>query len=161
MGKVRIPGLAADFRVPRGWPVPTDSWLRSNAFWDPPEGWVPLPGLPRAPAGWRFWQPNDQWQRGNPALYRPTLIWLRASSVLGWLFLATLASSALLRLGGTDVVLWPVGVALLAAGSMCFVAGEVIRGRITRSAMVQIAVLAAAERERRLVREYQRYLRET
>ncbi len=163
MGKVRIPGLAADFRVPRSWPAPTDSWLRRNAFWQPPDGWVPIPGLPPAPAGWAFWQPNQQWERSNPELYRRANRWLRAANVLGWAMLAAFAIRIPFALIGNAAMLWPLGVAwvtLAVAALACLIVREVLRVRATRAAMIQVAQLAAAERERRLVREYQQYLRD-
>ena len=49
--RIRVSGVRGDFLTPRGWPTPTDQWIRANTFWQPPEGWVPLPGLKPAPKG--------------------------------------------------------------------------------------------------------------
>lgn len=67
------------FRTPPGWPTPTAAWVERNRLTEPEPGWVPAPGLPAAPHGWRFWDVDRR------ALVRGR------SSALVWAGLALLA----------------------------------------------------------------------
>lgn len=51
--------LPLSFRGPDGWPEPSSDWLAANQGWEPPVGWVPLPGLAPAPAGWSWWRRDE------------------------------------------------------------------------------------------------------
>jgi hypothetical protein len=88
--------VPADFRVPRGWPTPTDKWVRDNAFWQPAAGWSPPEAAAAAPDGWEFWTPNKLWWQTTGAYYRSIAIWGRLSNWLGYLFVVALIGSAFL-----------------------------------------------------------------
>jgi hypothetical protein len=153
--KVRVPGVPADFRVPPGWPTPTDRWVRANTFWQPPAGWAPLPDTPAAPDGWRYWDPNPEWDRRYAANYRHIAVWGRVPNVLAvvWLLLVVASFFA------PEVVAFALlgWLALLAAFG-CLVVHEVLRRRITKRALTYLAGVAADARGKNLIREYQRYL---
>jgi hypothetical protein len=156
--RIRLPGLAADFHVPRGWPTPTDRWVRENLFWQPPHAWTPRPGLKAAPAAWRFWLPNDNWRATSSRHYRTVTVWLKASSWLGLGFLVVSTISALLG--------FPTGLRVLAiltvlACAVCVATHEVLRRRMTRRVLEALEAVAERERTQRLTREYQQYLRAT
>ncbi len=52
------------FVPPPGWPVPDEDWIAGHQGWQPRTGWVPIEGLPPAPDGWHFWEPNPAvWPR--------------------------------------------------------------------------------------------------
>ena len=153
--KVRVPGVPADFRVPPGWPTPTDRWVRANAFWQPPAGWVPLPDTRPAPDGWRYWDPNPEWDRRYAANYRDIAVWGRVPNVLAvvWL-LIVVASFFAPEVAALAILGW---LALLAAFG-CLIVHEVLRRRITQRALSYLAGVAADARGKNLIREYQRYL---
>ncbi|MGU3410460.1 hypothetical protein ACLBWP_10150 [Microbacterium sp. M1A1_1b] len=44
------------FRTPPGWPTPSAEWVALHQLAVPGPQWTPVPGVPTAPAGWRFWQ---------------------------------------------------------------------------------------------------------
>jgi hypothetical protein len=150
-----VPGVPADFRVPPGWPTPTDRWVRANTFWQPPAGWAPLPDTPAAPDGWRYWDPNPEWDRRYAANYRHIAVWGRVPNVLAvvWLLLVVASFFA------PEVVAFALlgWLALLAAFG-CLVVHEVLRRRITKRALTYLAGVAADARGKNLIREYQRYL---
>ncbi|MGN8051250.1 hypothetical protein ACTJKO_16330 [Curtobacterium sp. 22159] len=43
------------FRTPPGWPTPSAEWVELHQAAEPAADWSPAPGIPAAPAGWRFW----------------------------------------------------------------------------------------------------------
>lgn len=49
---------ALRFVPPPGWPRPDDDWTAGHQGWQPRKDWVPVEGVPTAPEGWRFWEPN-------------------------------------------------------------------------------------------------------
>ncbi|THG31770.1 hypothetical protein [Naasia lichenicola] len=52
------------FVTPPGWPAPDEDWTAGHQGWQPRRGWTPVEGLPPAPDGWRFWEPNPSvWSR--------------------------------------------------------------------------------------------------
>ena len=153
--KVRVPGVPADFRVPPGWPTPTDRWVRANTFWQPPAGWAPLPDTPAAPDGWRYWDPNPEWDRRYAANYRDIAVWARVPNVLAvvWLLIVVAGFFA-----PEVVALAILGWLALLAAFGCLIVHEVLRRRITRRALAYLAGVAADARGKNLIREYQRYL---
>nr|WP_274636519.1 hypothetical protein [Microbacterium bovistercoris] len=153
--RIRVPGVAADFRVPPGWTTPTDQWIRENAFWRPPAEWTPRDGLPLAPADWVFWLPNTHWYATGTSMYRGVMrwqtsaAWLALASILVTTASAFLSAFPLVRLAGTAL-----GAAMLA----CLIVYTVLRARTTRRLFRQLESEADRRRSQRLTREYQRYL---
>lgn len=154
--RIRVAGVPADLRVPRGWPAPTDRWIRTNAFWVPPADWTPMPGVRPAPANWTFWVPNRLWEQTREAVYRPLRVWNRV-------VIAGVALSILLRVWvamtvpptGVTTLIWVVWLLAMIIG---FVGYITHRRRLTQRALARHAILAAEGRTQRLTREYQRYL---
>lgn len=154
--RIRVAGVPADFRVPRGWPTPTDRWIRANAFWVPPVDWTPLPEVPPAPHRWTFWTPNPLWNTTRAHVYSSLRVWTWvgvAGFVLGvltrvWAFAGDPPREMLTAAG-------LVTFALLATSLIGYAAGH---RRLTQRALAQHAVAAAEGRTQRLTREYQRYL---
>ncbi len=107
------------FRSPAGWPTPSPEWVELHQAAEPAPGWTPAPGIPAAPAEWRFWVPAPRAFRA----YLPPLA--RRLRVLQWVGLAVaLASLAAVlivaALGGPAVLaLAPLvaGVAVLVVSS--------------------------------------------
>jgi len=158
--RVRVGGVAADFLVPPKWPTPTDRWIRNNTFWEPPPGWTPLGGLPPAPVGWVFWKPNPQFLRRRIATDAALALWARLSNLL---FLFWVALAALHVVVTVMELPRPPALGFLLSGALiaslgCTIVRESLRTRLIRRTAQQAAVAAADERQRRLVREYQRYL---
>lgn len=153
--RIRVAGVSADFRVPRGWPTPTDGWVRSNVFWQPPPGWTPRPDLPRASLDWRFWVPNEQWKAMSASRYRSATRWLYTAGAVALLHLAVRAGLASAVLPDTaTLALLPLALAAVA----CLVMFGLARRRATKHLLTELAVLAERKRAERLTREYQHYL---
>ncbi len=154
--RVRVPGVPADFRVPAGWPTPTDRWLRDNAFWQPPPGWTPRPTLRPAPSHWRYWSPNPAWRTAIAPVFRSILPWAQAARALGaiWLLLFLVA----LWVGLPPVATAVGGMAAVGAVA-CLVVYVILRSRLVRSVLAEAAIVAERERRERMMLEYQRYLR--
>lgn len=154
--RIRVAGVPADFRVPRGWPTPTDRWIRTNAFWVPPLGWTPLPDLKPAPRHWTYWSPNPLWHKTRGAAYRGLRVWSR----LTWIVL--LGSAAAGWWARTVQAPAPVTTSLSILTATLIVVsliGYIATYRsATSRALAQHAVVAAEGRTKRLTREYQRYL---
>ncbi len=151
---IRVAGVPADFRVPRGWPVPTDRWIRTNAFWVPPDDWTPTTYLRPAPRGWRFWQPNPLWTQSQAQLYRRARIWIYAGFTL-------MLVGVVLRVVGSvvrDDAFALVSLTLFAAALACYITYAVVWARITRRTLHRFAEIAEDSRRQYLTREYQRYL---
>ena len=152
--RVRVPGVPVDFRVPVGWPTPTDRWVQDNAFWRPSPGWTPRPGLQPAPKGWRYWSPNPGWRNATTPVYRSIRPWARASAIVGALSLIVVVLSLFAEISGVAQALgWTFGV--VAATSVAIYG--MLRRRLTRVLMVEAAAVAEQARWQRMVREYQRY----
>ena len=153
--RIRVPGVPADFRVPRGWPTPTDKWVRDNAFWHPPADWTPLPSLPAAPDSWVYWVPNKLWNKSMGGHFRSIAVWASASNWLGLVWLITLVAgpligySPLLRVFGLTAGLASLALAVLHEG---------MKSRRTKRLITEFAIVAHRGRHERLIREYQRYL---
>jgi hypothetical protein len=129
--------------------------VRVNAFWRPPTGWVPLPGLQAAPEGWRFWAPNPEWDHRYAANYRSIAVWGRLPNVLAVVWLAIVVATFFVpQSAALAIAAWLV----LTAAAGCLVVHEVLRQRVTRHAMASLADVAADARSKYLIREYQRYL---
>ena len=154
--RIRVGGVPADFRVPRGWPVPTDRWVRTNALWIPPVGWTPLPGLEPAPRNWRYWSPNPLWHKTRGHVYRVPRMWghvggialLGSAATRWWAHAAQVPDAVVTSLGilSTTVV-------------FASLIGYISTHRsATHRALVRHAIGAAEGRTERLTREYQRYL---
>lgn len=154
--RIRVAGVPADFRLPRGWPTPSDRWVRDNAFWEPPPGWTPQPSLPAAPADWRFWTPNTLWSRTMWRHFHSIAPWIRVSNWLTytWLFSMCVVTPILQSPRWMAVIM----ITLAAGALACFFVYEVLKARITKQVLVQFAVIAQRDRQQRLTREYQHYL---
>ena len=153
--RIRVPGVPADFCFPRGWPTPTDRWVRDNALWSPPPGWTPLPGVSPAPPDWNYWVPNRLWPRIAAPHYRSIVILARVGNWLTPLWIVGMLAGPLL--GYPPAVRVVALVALLGAFA-CYVTYEILRTRISRRLLTECAVLADRGRRERLVKEYQHYL---
>jgi hypothetical protein len=153
--RVRVPGVPVDFRVPRGWPTPTDRWIRENVLWSPPPGWTPLPGAPSAPSGWQYWTPNDQWSTFTATYYRPIRKWNRTANWLGVLWIVATVAGIVYP---ASIPFHAVAVVALLAGVGFALAYQALDARTTRDILANLAIVADQERARRLTRAYQRYL---
>ena len=156
--RIRVPGLAADFHVPRGWPTPTDRWIRENLFWRPPRGWTPRRGLRGAPAGWNYWLPNPHWKATSAVHYRRIAPWMRAAA---WLGLAGLVVTAISSFLGFPMPLVALGPIIVFAALTCVVVHTVLSTRLNRRILGELEAVAERRRTERLTREYQQYLRAT
>lgn len=155
--RIRVPGVPADFRVPPGWPVPTDRWIRENALWHPPNGWAPLPNIAPAPAQWRFWVPNELGRRVMGRRFR-SIAWMAGlASAGGYLFLALVILGAVLDVTELRLVAWGIGLGAVTL----LVAHESVTSRRSARLLAEMTALAERGREERLKREYQHYLRAT
>lgn len=56
---VSAPGAPLRFAVPPGWPSPTAEWVVEHQATTFHPKWTPLPGVPPAPVGWKFWVKNQ------------------------------------------------------------------------------------------------------
>lgn len=153
--RIRIRGVAADFRVPRGWPTPTERWIRENVFWTPPEAWMPRPDLSPAPIGWNFWLPNKHWYAITARMYRGLNRWLH---VAAWLFVLRVVVGTVVAFIGSSPLTQAIGVSFGLAAIVCVVTHSILRARMTRRLLRGAEELAARQRSERLVREYQHYL---
>ncbi|MDL5351450.1 hypothetical protein [Microbacterium sp. zg-YB36] len=146
--------------MPPKWPIPTDKWIRANAFWEPPVDWIPIGGLPSAPADWQFWKPNPQFQPRRIATDATLAMWRRISNVLATVMVVTFAVNVLLPLAGAERV--PTLAFIVSAAAcgnvVCLLVRESRKAQLIRHSAAHAAIGAAEERQRRLVRDYQAYL---
>ena len=154
--RIRVHGVHADFITPRGWPTPTDAWIRANGFWQPPADWAPLPGLRSAPEGWRFWALNTEGERASASLLRPVTVWSRLGTwaVLGFLsfgLLSALLHEPMLRWGS-------VASAIAVTTSLVITLSTYVKRR--RFLRAKLAEAGAEQRAERLTKAYQSYLRD-
>ena len=152
--RIRVAGVRGDFLTPRGWPTPTDHWIRANTFWQPPPGWVPVPGLPPAPDGWRFWTTNKTWDAAAAKHYAPLNAWMRAFTIAAFATWATPIAASAAQLPA----LRPAGVAFALIAVICLTVHTVKRRRLTKKLLAHATSDAERVRNERLAREYQRYL---
>lgn len=152
--RIRVPGVRGDFLTPRGWPTPTDRWIRANTFWQPPEGWTPVPGLKPAPKGWRFWATNKAWEIAARKYYAPLQGWMRSFNMASFACTATLVTAALVRLPMLRVA--ALAFALIAI--TCLIVFEVKKRRMTAELLAHVTNGAERARNEWLAREYQNYL---
>lgn len=152
--RIRVSGARADFVTPRGWPTPTDQWVRSNVFWQPPDGWTPLTGLRPAPANWRFWVPNKEWEAAGEQYFRPATNWWRAANYAAAGFIAANLAAWMLQI---PTLRW-AGIACAAVGVACLIAFSVKKRRLSRVLFAKTTEAAARLRTERMTRAYQRYL---
>ena len=152
--RIRVAGVRGDFLVPRGWPTPTDHWIRVNTFWQPPRDWTPLPGLKPAPAGWQFWVPNKTWDLAAAKYYRPLQAWMRASNIAGVACLAALIGATLLH----TPILRLAALLFLLIGIICLMVLRLKWRSMTAQLLAHATRGAERARNERLAREYQRYL---
>jgi hypothetical protein len=152
--RIHVEGVPADLLIPRGWPIPTDKWVRDNALWNPPPGWTPVPNASPAPAEWSFWTTNKLWWQITGAHFQPIRILLRLSNWLSLAGIALLVAGALLDSPG----LRAVGVVVMVASLALGITHEVLKARMAKTLLAKFAVVAERGRRERLTREYQRYL---
>ncbi len=155
MRVIRVPGVGGDFLVPRGWPQPTDRWIRENLYWQPPAGWVPQPGLRPAPAHWRYWRPNPLWYQMSAPLFRGIAPWRTAGLTFLWVWLAMAVAVLVLPLTAVQTLL---GTIATFGALVTFIVHRTLRHRRMRTALVRIRIEAETQRTGRLIREYQAYL---
>lgn len=153
--RIRVPGIPADFRVPPGWPSPTDKWIRDNALWQPPQGWIPVANAIAAPPEWRYWVPNKLWAQTTGAHYRAIGIWARFSNACAALWLVAFAASAFF---GSSPILRIIGWSAAIAWLALLIVHESLKARMSKKLLAQFAIVAQHGRQQRLTREYQRYL---
>lgn len=152
--RIRVAGVRGDFRAPRGWPTPTDDWIRANTFWQPPAGWTPLPGLKPAPKNWRFWTTNKTWDVAATNYYAPLQGWMRAFNIAAFATTATLIAAFVAHLP----VLRVAALLFFAIAFTCLVVFHVRKKRMTAELLTHFTRGAERARAERLAREYQRYL---
>lgn len=153
--QIRVAGVPADFRVPRGWPTPTDRWIRENAFWQPPHGWTPGPQSPAAPADWQFWTPNRLWWTTRAQAFQPAEVWRRLASLLSFVGIAFFIAGRFFDPSLGFGWLW---FAAIVASLVLIVIHDRHRTRISNALLEDHARVAAHGRHERLTRDYQRYL---
>mgnify|MGYP003582515305 CR=1 FL=1 len=151
--RVRVPGVPVDFRVPAGWPTPTDRWIQDNVFWQPVSGWTPRSELQPAPEGWRYWSPNPEWRGATAPAYRFTRVWARVAALLG---IPCIVLVVVALFAGIPLVVQVFGWVVGAIAISCLVVYGIVRRRITHRVLMEAALIAAQERRERLIREYQR-----
>lgn len=154
--RIRVAGVRGDFLTPRGWPTPTDDWIRENAFWQPPVGWTPLPGLKPAPAGWQFWTTNPTWDAAATAWYAPIRGWYRAFMIASSACWPAFIAAAVFHINALRLAAF----VFFLIGFLCLVAYEVRKRRMTAEMFLRVTTGATRRRDERLVREYQSYLRD-
>ncbi len=152
--RIRVAGVRGDFLTPRGWPTPTDQWIRANTFWQPPEGWTPAPGLKPAPKGWRFWTPNKTWDIAARKYYAPLQGWMRASNIAAVACAVALVGATVLQL----TILTLAAMLFLVIGLVCLIVFRARRKRMTSELLAHVTTGAERARNERLAREYQRYI---
>ncbi len=154
--RIRVARVHADFMTPRGWPTPTDAWIRANVFWQPPAGWTPVPGLRPAPDGWRFWAPIPEWGRTAAGFLRPVMVWTRLGN---WSLIGALVFSIASALLGEPDLRWGSVACFAVTGVslVIFMATYVRRRRLLYARAVEAAEV---QRAARLTRAYQSYLRD-
>lgn len=152
--RIHVEGVPADLLIPRGWPIPTDKWIRDNALWHPPPGWTPVPNVSPAPAGWSFWTTNKLWWRVTAAHFQSIRLLLRISNWLAFAWLAFIVASALLD----SPAVRAVAIILMIASLTLVIVHEVRKARMAKTLIAEFAVVAQRGRHERLTREYQRYL---
>lgn len=153
--RIRVAGVRGDFRTPRGWPTPTDEWIRHNAFWQPPPGWTPKPGLKPAPADWQFWTTNDTWDAAATKYYEPIQGWMNSFYIAGATSTVIFISNFFfLRLHFLPLF----ACIIFAIAFICLVVFEVRKRRMNAELFVHATRGAEKARNERLAREYQRYL---
>ena len=93
------------FHGPPGWPAPTLEWVNTHLGWQPPPGWVPVPGCPHSPPRWIFWSRNDvAWRR----MARPYLRRARFNEQAGVVLCALFGWFTAVGIVGGSNPLWPV-----------------------------------------------------
>jgi peptidoglycan/LPS O-acetylase OafA/YrhL len=83
--------------------------------------------------------------------------WHHAADALGALWLILVLARLVLP---PDRVLYPLSIVVLLCALSCFIIFVAVRRRTTKRALARVMRAAADERGKRLVREYQHYLRE-
>lgn len=152
--RIRVAGVRGDFRTPRGWPTPTDDWIRGNAFWQPPQGWTPTPGLKPAPADWQFWTTNPTWDVAASKYYAPLQGWMNSFHIAAATSAIILISNFFLRLPYLPMI----AAAVFAVAFACLVVFSARKRKMTAELLGHATRGAERARGERLAREYQRYL---
>ena len=152
--RIRVPGVPGDFRVPPGWPTPTDRWVRENVFWDPPADWRPLAGLRPAPPGWLFWEPNAMFMRLEAEHFRPIAVWSRLSAGLLVLWIVALIADQLL---GYPLALRAVALTAVLGALVCRGIHAILQSLIRQGLTAEFAFVADRARTERMSIEYVRY----
>lgn len=152
--RVHVEGVPADMLIPRGWPIPTDKWVRDNALWHPPPGWSPGPNVEPAPANWNFWTPNKLWWQITPAHFQSIRILQRVSNWLVPIWLLSMVGAGLLD----SPALRAVAITAMIVALALAIIHEVLKGRMSKALIAKFAIVAQRGRQERLTREYQRYL---
>jgi len=148
---------ALRFVPPPGWPHPDEDWTAGHQGWQPRKDWVPLDGLPSAPEGWRFWEPNP------PVWARLTERPRRSAHISAGISAVALILGAILTLQGlmdpssraAAYIAYPV-VAL--AGVLGLLRYPFALLRITRATTATAVEGAAPEMHRRDRAAYEGYL---
>lgn len=75
---VAADGAPLSFRVPPGWPAPSEMWVYLNQAWMPPTAaWVPRANVPAPPLDWEYWAPTpvfDELRREVAARHRRRVV---------------------------------------------------------------------------------------
>lgn len=105
------PRLPLRFCVPPGWPEPSVRWQAEHQGWEPPAGWILTPDLSPAPAGWVWWERDDEAWAG---LFGRTV----QGHVVA-LLLAALVTAVSVNLVMSPTV-WGSGWRILVGGALAF-----------------------------------------
>lgn len=151
------PSPVLRFVPPPGWPSPDEDWTAGHQGWQPRADWVPVAGLPAAPDGWRFWEPNPPVWRSLTDRPRRRAHLSAAIAVVALLIGSILTVRGVLdpAARGTAFVVYPL-VALAGVLGLIRYPFELVR--ITRSTTAVAVDGAAPEMHRRDRAAYDQYL---
>ncbi|KQS09090.1 hypothetical protein ASG04_09380 [Curtobacterium sp. Leaf183] len=127
------------FRTPPGWPAPTATWVDRHRLAEPAPGWVPAPGLPAAPQGWRFW---DVDRRVLAAGTSRTLVRIG----LGLLVAGVVAAVVVLSVGGPVRGLTVFALVPIAVGAALAVTAVARRVADEDAELARLVVQASGDR---------------
>ncbi|MEI3846949.1 MULTISPECIES: hypothetical protein [unclassified Microbacterium] len=99
--------------------------------------------------------PNKLWSQTTGAYYSSIAIWARLSNWCAALWLVAFAASVFL---GFSPMLRLIGWSAAVASLALIIVHEWLKARMSKKLLAQFAIVAQRGRERRLTREYQRYL---
>nr|RZI37544.1 hypothetical protein BJQ95_00019 [Cryobacterium sp. SO1] len=149
--------LPLAFHPAPGWPTPTLEWVTTHLGWQPPPGWVPLPGCPHSPPRWQFWSRNDSgWARMARPHLRAGRRNVRAGTVLMLLAVGLLIFGLV---DGVDVIRMILGALLLSTVWFKVAQARADMRRIEAALLTAVVDTAAQLKLQSDRAHYERYLR--